>query len=82
MEYSEAIKILRRHNRWRRGAYIEMDNPKIIGIAIDTVLSDYKDRRDMLNWANSELKAKPKMGRIENPLMVKFLKKIVKWLED
>ena len=82
MEYSEAIKILRRHNRWRRGAYIEMDNPKIIGIAIDTVLSDYKDRRDMLNWARSELNAEPKMGRIENPLMVKFLKKIVKWLED
>ncbi len=44
MELKEAINILERHNRWRRGADIQMENTKDIGIAIDTVINYFKDK--------------------------------------
>jgi hypothetical protein len=37
MTPKRAIKILRRHNRWRRGADIETQDPAMIGSAIDTL---------------------------------------------
>ena len=43
MKISKAIKILDHHNRWRRGNdnRLKMDDPKQLGIAIDTILEDY-----------------------------------------
>ena len=35
MTLKQAIKILKRHNRWRRGADIQMQKPKKIGEAIE-----------------------------------------------
>jgi hypothetical protein len=37
MTTKQAIKILRRHNRWRRGAEIPMQDPAKIGEAIEVV---------------------------------------------
>jgi hypothetical protein len=37
MNPKQAIKILRRHNRWRRGDEIPMQEPAMIGKAIDTL---------------------------------------------
>ena len=34
MTWQEACEILELHNQWRRGAEIEMQDPKLIGIAI------------------------------------------------
>lgn len=43
MEIRDAVKLLRLHNRWRRGDEIDMASPREIGIAIDTVC-DYVER--------------------------------------
>jgi hypothetical protein len=40
MKLIEAIKILRKHNDWRRGKHDEQETPSIIGEALDNVL-DY-----------------------------------------
>lgn len=51
MDIQEAVTILERHNRWRRGADIEMENPTRLGIAIDEVVEyvknkvEYEDRQ-------------------------------------
>jgi hypothetical protein len=42
MKKSEAIAILERHNKWRRGAEIPMEDPTELGIAIDVVLAELK----------------------------------------
>ena len=42
MEIQQAIKILRYHQKWRRGALIEMLDPKDIGEAIDVILGYFK----------------------------------------
>jgi len=39
MELSQATQILERHNLWRRGAEIPMENPTDLGIAIDIILN-------------------------------------------
>ena len=39
MDIIDAVNILERHNKWRRGADIEMENPKEIGEAIDLVVN-------------------------------------------
>lgn len=38
MTGKQAIKILKRSNRWRRGAKIKMPDPKEIGEAIDVAI--------------------------------------------
>jgi len=38
MTTEEAMKTLKRHNRWRRGANIEMDDPKKLGEALDEAI--------------------------------------------
>lgn len=38
MTLSEAIKILKEHNEWRRGDDSEMVNPTTLGIAIDLII--------------------------------------------
>ena len=42
MTIDEAIKILKEHNIWRRGAEMEPTNPKLLGIAIDTILKHFE----------------------------------------
>lgn len=37
MTLTQALTILREHNKWRRGADIEMIDPKTLGEAIDVV---------------------------------------------
>lgn len=39
MTIKQAIKILIRANKWRRGAEIEMPDPKVFGEAIDVAIS-------------------------------------------
>lgn len=41
MQLSEAIKVLEEHNKWRKGGKTEMQTPKLIGEAIDVVVTDY-----------------------------------------
>ena len=39
MTVKEAIEILRKHNKWRRGDdSVPMTNPKLLGQAIDTII--------------------------------------------
>lgn len=53
MEAVEALELLLRHNRWRRGDdSIEMANPTAIGLAIDVacrVLADYIHVKEKTN---------------------------------
>jgi hypothetical protein len=42
MTIQEAIKILRKHNEWRRGGDDAQEDPKVIGLALDKLL-DYLD---------------------------------------
>lgn len=44
MKINKAIKILERHNKWRRGAETIQQDPKEIGVAIETVINP----KDML----------------------------------
>lgn len=44
MNIEKAVLILKRHNKWRRGADIPMANPTELGIAIDTVVT-YAERK-------------------------------------
>lgn len=37
-ELKKAVKLLERHNKWRKGANIEQANPTELGLSIDTVL--------------------------------------------
>lgn len=39
MTIKQATKELKRYNKWRRGADIKVSPPKVIGIAIDTVVN-------------------------------------------
>ena len=41
-QLAEAIAIVKRHQDWRRGAEIEMENPKELGVAIDETLEAAK----------------------------------------
>lgn len=45
MTIDEAISILELHNRWRKGADIEMQPPTMIGMAIDLVVCELKNMR-------------------------------------
>ena len=48
MKQSEAIKILINSNKWRRGAEIEMPNPKQLGEAIDFAISELKQNKKLI----------------------------------
>jgi len=43
MTLKQAYRILKRHNKWRRGSKIEMGSPIELGIAIDIVLAYVHD---------------------------------------
>lgn len=38
MNIKQAVKTVKQFNKWRRGAEIKIEDPKTIGIAIDTIL--------------------------------------------
>lgn len=44
MKINEAVRILKRHNKWRKGAEIGQQDPKEIGVAIETLVNP----KDML----------------------------------
>lgn len=44
MTIKQAIKILKEHNEWRRGAETPQIEPKILGEAIDEVIDYFKNR--------------------------------------
>ena len=45
LKIKKAVEILERHNRWRRGDdSIDMENPKVLGKAIDLVIKEMKNR--------------------------------------
>lgn len=44
MTIDEAIIILERHNQWRRGGEGEMIHPATLGLAIDVIISDFKEK--------------------------------------
>jgi hypothetical protein len=43
MTIQVALSILETHQRWRQGAEIQMAEPKVISIALDVVLSYFKN---------------------------------------
>lgn len=45
MTLEEAVEILDHHNRWRRGASIATVDPRLLGIAIDVVIKEFKKGR-------------------------------------
>jgi hypothetical protein len=46
MTIEEAINILELHNKWRKGADIEMQPPYRIGMAIDLAVCELKNHMD------------------------------------
>lgn len=44
MTLKEAIEVLRRHNKWRRGDdSVPETNPTTLGLAIDTIIKDFDE---------------------------------------
>lgn len=41
-ELKKAVKLLKRHNKWRRGAEIEPTYPTELGLAIDTIVKYFE----------------------------------------
>ena len=46
MTIKEAIDLLERHNSWRTGADIPMEEPRAITEAINLVINDYKKKEE------------------------------------
>lgn len=59
MNIEIAIEILKKHNEWRRYEGLSLDkdmqSPKDIGIAIDTIVNHYKDSKVYLDNKLNEL---------------------------
>lgn len=49
MDLKEVIKILEDHNKWRRGADMEMADPTKVGIAIDTIIKYVKEKEKIID---------------------------------
>lgn len=60
MTIDEAISILELHNRWRKGADIEMQHPTMIGMAIDLVVCELKNIRGQQTMMFTEKDTKEK----------------------
>lgn len=45
MKLDKAISTLEEFNKWRRGAYIKMPDPKTIGLAINVVVLSHKEEQ-------------------------------------
>lgn len=44
MEIQEAVKILKHHNKWRKGADIKMVDPKTLTSAIETIIKTHENQ--------------------------------------
>ena len=44
MKIKDAIEILERHNKWRRGSNTTQIDPTVLGIAIDIILNYIKQK--------------------------------------
>ena len=53
MTIDEAINVLELHNKWRKGADIEMQPPTMIGMAIDLVVCELKNIRNQFSTSSS-----------------------------
>lgn len=42
MELKEAVKNLENHNKWRKGKYAKMINPKILSDSIELIINEIK----------------------------------------
>lgn len=38
MQISDALEVVKLHNQWRRGAEISMQDPKVLGEALDAIV--------------------------------------------
>lgn len=68
MTIDEAISVLELHNRWRKGADIEMQSPTSIGMAIDLVVCELKNLRAQQSYQaqlNIDTKEKEEWIRTE-----------------
>lgn len=52
MDIKEAVKIIERHNIWRRGGNIKMGDPTVLGDAIDTVVRYIKEEENIKDEVN------------------------------
>ena len=49
MKLKKAIKLLKRHNKWRRGAEIEMLDPATLGKVITKIVKYYETTNQKRN---------------------------------
>ena len=52
MTKDKAIRILKRYNKWRRGAEIMQPNPTELGIAIDIVIASIENVPEIIPKSN------------------------------
>ena len=50
MTTQEAVEVLEQYNKWRRGAEIEMPDPKRIGEAINVAINTLKEANNMTKF--------------------------------
>jgi hypothetical protein len=65
MTVEEAINVLELHNKWRKGADIEMQPPTSIGMAIDLVVCELKNLREQQSTMFTDTKEKEEWIRNE-----------------
>lgn len=88
MTLSEAREILRTHNRWMRGADIEMCDPTFLGLAIDRLLQPNQLAKDIRDFALGNTKEFTFLsigvcaGIKNQPMMITFLLFVAEALED
>lgn len=78
MNIIEAIKILERHNKWRRGANTESVDPTVLGDAIDVLINftrnviDYKKKK--INTVNDLINHLKMVSDKDKPIIVDYVK--------
>ena len=59
-EFKEAIELVQRHQDWRRGAETEMENPKELGVSIDTVLKSARELSQLKDGTHPDMVLVPR----------------------
>ena len=70
MRIKKAVNVLEKHNKWRRGdESIDMENPVILGKAIDLIIREMKNRH-IIDFTEIEYPyaIKPKNEKCIHPL--------------
>ena len=60
-EFKEAIELVQRHQDWRRGAETEMENPKELGVSIDTVLKSARELLQLKDGTHPDMVLVPRV---------------------